>query len=132
MNPVRGKNSENSATSPQAKRTSNGTKKAVISTGGHQYLVSEGEELEVEKLTGDKGAEFEALLVIDGQNISIGAPTVVGMQVSAEIVEAEVKADKVVAIRYKAKKRVHKRRGHRQKLTRIRITKIAPQAPKKS
>lgn len=99
-------------------------KKAVILSGGHQFLVSEGEELEVEKLGSEKKLEFEALLVIDGENISVGAPAVVGVKVAAEVVEAEVKADKVVSIRYKAKKRVNKRRGHRQKLTRIRISKI--------
>ncbi len=99
-------------------------KKAVILTGGHQYLVSEGEELEIEKLGSDKKAEFEALLVIDGEKISIGSPAVAGVKVTADVVEAEVKADKVIAIRYKAKKRVNKRRGHRQKLTRIRIKTI--------
>jgi len=99
-------------------------KKAVITTGGHQYLVSEGDELEVEKLVGDKKLEFEALLVIDGENISVGAPNVAGAKVTADVLESEVKADKVIAIRYKAKKRVDTRRGHRQKLTRIKITKI--------
>lgn len=99
-------------------------KKAVILTGGHQYLVSEGDELEVEKLASDKKTEFEALLVIDGENISIGTPAVAGIKVTADVVEAEVKADKVIAIRYKAKKRVNKRRGHRQRLSRIKITKI--------
>src|SRR5436853_437357 len=99
-------------------------KKAVITTGGKQYLVSEGEELEVEKLKDPKKAEFEALLVIDGEKTSIGTPTLTGIKVTAEVVEPEVKADKVVAIRYKSKKRVNKRRGHRQKLTRIKITKI--------
>lgn len=100
-------------------------KKAVIVTGGKQYLVSEGEELEVELLDPAKGMAFEALLVIDGEEISVGTPTVAGVQVNADIIEQSVKADKVVAIRYKAKKRVNKRRGHRQKLTRIRITTIA-------
>ncbi|MEK7095937.1 MAG: 50S ribosomal protein L21 [Patescibacteria group bacterium] len=99
-------------------------KKAAIVTGSHQYLVTEGEELEVEKLAADKQAEFEALLVIDGENISIGTPVVSGVKVTAEIVEAEVKADKVIAIRYKAKKRVNKRRGHRQRLSRIKIKSI--------
>ena len=99
-------------------------KKAVILTGGHQYLVSEGEELEVEKLDADKKAEFEALLIIDGENIQIGTPTLSGVKVTADVVEAEFKADKVIAIRYKAKKRVNKRRGHRQRLSRIKITKI--------
>lgn len=99
-------------------------KKAAISTGSHQYLVSEGQELDVEKLDASKKPEFEVLMLIDGEKTSVGTPVVEGAKVSAEIVEAEVKADKVVAIRYKAKKRVDKRRGHRQKLTRIKITKI--------
>jgi len=99
-------------------------KKAVITSGSHQYLVSEGDELEVEKLDSDKKAEFEALLVIDGETISIGTPAISGVKVTVDVLEAEVKADKVVAIRYKAKKRVHKRRGHRQKLSRIKIAKI--------
>lgn len=100
-------------------------KKAVISTGGHQYLVSEGQELEVEKIDNDKKLAFEPLLVIDGENVKIGTPTVSGSNVNAEVTEAEIKADKVIAIRYKAKKRVNKRRGHRQKLTRIKITSIS-------
>ena len=101
-------------------------KKAVINTGGKQYLVSEGEELEVELLDpAQQKTSFEALLVIDGENTSVGAPTVTGIKVNADIVEQVVKADKVVAIRYKAKKRVHKRRGHRQRHTRIKITKIS-------
>jgi large subunit ribosomal protein L21 len=100
-------------------------KKAVILTGGKQYLVSEGEELEVELLDpNQQNTAFEALLVIDGDKTSVGTPTVTGAKVTADIVEQVVKADKVVAIRYKAKKRVHKTRGHRQKLTRIKIKSI--------
>jgi len=100
-------------------------KKAVISTGGKQYLVSEGEELEVELLEPTPKPSFEALLVIDGEKVSVGAPIVEGVKVSADIIEQLVKADKVVAIRYKAKKRVHKTKGHRQRHTRIKISKIA-------
>jgi large subunit ribosomal protein L21 len=100
-------------------------KKAVIATGGHQYLVSEGETLEVDLLEpAQKNTGFEALLVIDGSDVSVGAPTVSGVKVSADIVEQSVKADKVVAIRYKAKKRVRKVRGHRQRHTVIKITSI--------
>ena len=101
-------------------------KKAVIATGGKQYLVAEGETLQVEllKLEG-KTATFEPLLVIDGDNVSVGTPTVAGAKVSAEIVEADMQADKVMSIRYKAKKRVHKVRGHRQHLSSLKITKIA-------
>jgi large subunit ribosomal protein L21 len=99
-------------------------KKAVISTGGKQYLVSENQEIEVEKLPADKSASFEALLVIDGDKISVGMPSVTGVKVTADIVEQVVKAPKVTAIRYKAKKRVKKVRGHRQKLTRIKVKSI--------
>ncbi|MBI4033671.1 50S ribosomal protein L21 [Candidatus Saccharibacteria bacterium] len=101
-------------------------KKAVILTGGKQYLVAEGDELEVELLAPDKTAIFEALLLIDGEKTSVGTPLVGGVQVKADIVEQVVKDDKVTAIRYKSKKRVHKRRGHRQRHSRIKITKITP------
>ena len=101
-------------------------KKAVISTGGHQFLVAVGDELEVELLDpAQQNTAFEALMVIDGDNISVGTPTVAGVKVTADILEQSVKADKVVAIRYKPKKRVRKVRGHRQRHTRIKITKIS-------
>lgn len=99
-------------------------KKAVIMTGGKQYLVAEGDELEVELLTPAKNTSFEALLLIDGQKISVGTPIVKDVKVNADIIEQLVKAEKVTAIRYKAKKRVHKRRGHRQKLSKIKIKSI--------
>lgn len=99
-------------------------KKAVIATGGHQYLVSEGETLEVEKLLDEKKASFEALLVIDGDKVTVGAPVVSGVTVTADVV-AQTRAEKVTAIRYEAKKRVKKIHGHRQHLTQIKITKIA-------
>jgi large subunit ribosomal protein L21 len=101
-------------------------KKAVIATGGKQYLVSEGETLEVELLHADgKTVSFEPLLVIDGEQVQVGAPSVEKAKVSAEVVNEDMKADKVTAIRFKAKKRVHKVHGHRQRLTQIKITKIA-------
>lgn len=101
-------------------------KKAVIATGGKQYLVTEGETLSVELLKQDgKTAEFAALLVIDGDKISVGIPEVKGAKVTAEILESDVQADKVTSIRYKAKKRVHTVRGHRQHHTQLKITKIA-------
>jgi len=100
-------------------------KKAVIATGGKQYLVTEGQELEVEKLPAEKNATFEPLLIIDSDKIDLGKPTITGVKVAADVLEQVVKAPKVTAIRYKAKKRVRKVRGHRQKLTRIKITKIS-------
>src|SRR5665213_552169 len=101
-------------------------KKAVINTGGKQYLVTEGEILKVELIKeSGKSVNFEALLVIDGDTVQVGAPKVDKAKVTAEILEADVQADKVTAIRYKAKKRDHKVRGHRQHQTILKITKIA-------
>jgi len=101
-------------------------KKAVIATGGKQYLVTEGETVEVELLhQDDKKVSFEPLLLIDGDNVTVGAPSVAKAKVSGEIVADEVKGEKVTSIRYKAKKRVHKVRGHRQQHTVLKITKIA-------
>lgn len=99
--------------------------KAIIATGGKQYIVSVGDILQVELLDTDKKQiTFEPLLVIDGDTVSVGAPAVSGITVAADVIE-NVRADKVVSIRYKAKKRVHKLHGHRQHQTSIKITKIA-------
>jgi large subunit ribosomal protein L21 len=100
-------------------------KKAVIATGGKQYIVSEGDALDIELIADEKNTQFDALLVIDGDKVQVGTPIVDGVKVLAEIVNQNVKADKVTAIRYKAKKRVHKVHGHRQQHTQIKITKIA-------
>jgi large subunit ribosomal protein L21 len=97
--------------------------KAVIATGGKQYIVSVGDTVQVDLLGEDKKVTFEPLLVIDGDKVSVGTPSVSGIKVSADVLD-EVKAEKVTAIRYKAKKRVHKLHGHRQRLAQIKITKI--------
>lgn len=100
-------------------------KKAVITTGGKQYVVAEGDTLNVELLKGaGKSVDFEPLLTIDGESVQIGKPTVAKAKVTAQVVEADVQADKVTSIRYKAKKRVHKVRGHRQHQTVLKVTKI--------
>lgn len=101
-------------------------KKAVIQTGGKQYVVQEGDTVAVELLKdAGKTVSFDALLVIDGDTVSVGAPLVDKVKVAAEIVQADVQADKVTSIRYKSKKRVHTVRGHRQHQTILKITKIA-------
>jgi large subunit ribosomal protein L21 len=101
-------------------------KKAVIVTGGHQYIVSEGETITVERLKdADKTLTFDALLLIDEGKATIGTPLVKDVSVTATVVDNEAKADKVTAIRYKAKKRVHKLHGHRQLQTVLKIDKIA-------
>jgi large subunit ribosomal protein L21 len=100
-------------------------KKAVIESGNKQYIVTEGMELDVFHLGEEKNLTFEPLMVIDGDKVLVGAPTVAGIKVTAEVTADLVRGDKVTAIRYKAKKRVKKVRGHRQQFTTIKITKIA-------
>ena len=101
-------------------------KKAVIATGGKQYLVAEGETLSVELLKAEKSpVSFDALLVVDGDKVSIGAPAVDKVKVVADVIADDVQADKVTSIRYKAKKRVHTVRGHRQHQTTLKIKSIA-------
>jgi len=101
-------------------------KKAVIQTGGKQYVVSEGETLEVELIADlGKTVSFKPLLVIDDQKVTIGKPVIDSAKVDAQVVETDKQAEKVVSIRYKAKKRVRKVRGHRQRHTIIKISKIS-------
>ncbi len=99
--------------------------KAVVKIGGKQYLVAEKETLMVDLLPeGTKELDLDALLVVDGDKTSVGAPLVKGVKVKAKIVDEKVAGDKLRIIRYKAKKRVHKETGHRQKYTKIEISSI--------
>ena len=101
-------------------------KKAVITTGGKQYIVQEGDTITVERLNdAAEVVKFDAMLVIDGDKTTVGTPLVSGVTVSASLVDNEAKADKVTSIRYKAKKRVHKLHGHRQLQTVLKIDTIA-------
>lgn len=99
--------------------------KAVVKIGGKQFIVAEKETLLVDLLQqGTKELVLDPLLVIDGDKISVGKPTVKGVKVNAKVIEDLVKGDKVRVIRYKSKKRVHKENGHRQKYSKIEITSI--------
>ena len=99
--------------------------KAVIKVGGKQYVVTEKETLLVDLLPeGTKELTLDALLVIDGDKTTVGAPTVKGVKVKARVVEDLVKGDKIRVIRYKSKKRVHKETGHRQKYSKLEISSI--------
>lgn len=100
-------------------------KQAVITTGGKQYIVTEGDTLSVELVKeAGKTVSFEPLLVIDGDKTTVGTPLVSGVTVKADVVDSDVQQDKVTSIRYKAKKRVHTVRGHRQHKTILKITSI--------
>jgi large subunit ribosomal protein L21 len=97
---------------------------AVIQTGGKQYRVSQGDRLKVEKLAGGVGDKltFEPLLVGGEGEAKVGAPTIAGAAVEAEIVSAG-KHKKVIHFR-KKKEGWTKKRGHRQPFTELLITAV--------
>ena len=100
---------------------------AVVRTGGKQYRVTLGDNLEVEKLAGDVGDSIvldDVLMVARDEGIQIGRPTVEGASVTARIT-GQHRGEKILVFRYRPKKRVRVRRGHRQFLTRLQILKIS-------
>ncbi len=101
---------------------------AVIETGGKQYRVAVGDEIAVEKISGDykvgdKLTIPSVVLKDDGKSTEIGAPYIKGSEVSATILESG-KLDKVMVVRYRAKSRYHKRNGHRQPYMNLKIDAI--------
>ena len=99
---------------------------AVIETGGKQYRVEVGTELEIELL--DEGAgesvNFERILLIaDGDAASIGRPVVENASVSAEVLRRD-RGEKLISFKYRPKARRRVKKGHRQELTVIRISDI--------
>ena len=99
---------------------------AVIKTGGKQYRVSEGDTLRVEKLDGEVGSklELDEVLMVGGDKVAVGSPTVKGAKVTAEIT-AQDRAKKIVVFKMKRRKNYRRKQGHRQPFTEIRITGIS-------
>ncbi len=98
---------------------------AVISTGGKQYTVSEGDVIKVEKLSAAAGEKInlDVLMYADGDNLKVGAPIVDGAKCEAEVL-GEGKDKKIVIFKYKSKKNIRKRQGHRQPFTELKIVSI--------
>lgn len=101
---------------------------AVVKTGGKQYLVKEGDTLEVEKLPGAVGdtVTLSSVLLVaseDGTDVTVGTPEVTGKSVTAKILE-QGRGDKVTIIKYKPKVRYRRKRGHRQFFTKLQIASV--------
>lgn len=99
---------------------------AVIETGGKQYRVEVGTELEVELLDADAGQEItieRVLLVADGDVSAIGRPVVADAAVTAEVVR-QARGEKVISFKYRPKARRRVKKGHRQELTVLRVTDV--------
>ena len=99
---------------------------AVIKTGGKQFRVSQGDTLDVEKLTGEVGEQvaLDTVLFIGGNGeVKIGTPTLTDSKVTAEIVEHTL-AKKIIVFKKKRRKGYSRKQGHRQKLTKLKILDI--------
>jgi large subunit ribosomal protein L21 len=100
---------------------------AVVSSGGKQYRVEAGSELVLERLAGDAGSTItfdRVLLVGDGEDVTVGTPTVQGASVSATVL-GEVLGPKLIVFKFKQKATYRRKNGHRQHLTRVRIDEIS-------
>ena len=98
---------------------------AVIESGGKQYRVAEGDEIQVEKLAVEPGKniEFDRVLMIAGEDgVTLGSPTVDGATVTATVKE-HGRGKKIIV--YKHRKNYHKKQGHRQDYTRLHIDQIS-------
>ena len=99
---------------------------AVLKTGGKQYKVQSGDTLRIEKLAADAGetVQFNDILMLGGDNTTVGAPFVAGAAVQAEVID-QIKGDKVINFVKRRRKHSSKRtKGHRQQLTLVRVTDI--------
>src|SRR5947209_19274817 len=98
---------------------------AVIRTGGKQYRVAADDRIKIDKVAGSPGeiVQFGEVLVLGGTDIALGAPTVAGASVAAEVLE-QGRGAKVIAFKKRRRKNSRRKRGHRQEFTLIRITEI--------
>ena len=99
---------------------------AVLETGSKQYRVAAGDTLEIERLETEAGQTvmFDRVLLVNNEGkVSIGAPTVPGAVVSADVV-AHKRGEKKLTFKMKRRKGYQKSIGHRQELTVVKITSI--------
>ncbi|MFT4047653.1 MAG: 50S ribosomal protein L21 [Solimonas sp.] len=99
---------------------------AVIKTGGKQYKVAQGDTLKIETLAAEVGSVVsfdEVLMVGEGGQIKVGAPTVAGGAVKAEVL-AHGRGEKIRIVKHRRRKHYHKEQGHRQNFTEVKIVEI--------
>jgi large subunit ribosomal protein L21 len=106
---------------------------AVFKTGGKQYRVAAEDVLKVAKLKGEPGeiVEFGEVLVVGGDNVSLGAPTVSGATVAAQVLE-QGRGPKIIAFKKRRRKNSRRKRGFREEFTLLRITEILTDGQKAS
>jgi large subunit ribosomal protein L21 len=98
---------------------------AVIRTGGKQYRVAADQVVTVDKVAGAPGdlVEFADVLVVGGDDVALGTPTVAGASVAGEVIE-QGRTATIIAFKKRRRQNSRRKRGHRQEFTRVRITEI--------
>jgi large subunit ribosomal protein L21 len=98
---------------------------AVIKTGGKQYRVAAEDVLKIEKIKGEPGeiVEFGEVLVVGGDSVTLGVPTIAGATVAAEVLD-QARGPKIIAFKKRRRKNSRRKIGHRQEFTLVRITEI--------
>jgi large subunit ribosomal protein L21 len=99
---------------------------AIVKTGGKQYRVAPGDQIVVERLEGNVGAEIsldQVLAISNGDSGVIGRPTLADASVRARIVQ-QPRGTKVIVFKKKRRKNYRRKHGHRQELTVLRIEEI--------
>lgn len=98
---------------------------AIIETGGKQVKVEEGQAIYIEKLNAEAGetVTFDKVLMVGGENVKVGSPTVEGATVTGKV-EKQGRAKKIIVFKYKSKKNYKRKQGHRQPYTKVVIEKI--------
>jgi len=106
---------------------------AVFKTGGKQYRVAAEDVLKVDKVKGEPGeiVEFGEVLVVGGDNVTLGVPIVAGATVAAEVLE-QARGPKIIAFKKRRRKNSRRKVGHRQEFTLVRITEILTDGKKPS
>ena len=99
---------------------------AIVQTDGRQMMLTEGQEFDVGSLPGAPGdtVDFDVLLLIDGTDVEVGAPTVPGASLRARI-EQHGKGKKLRFMKYKNKVRYRRTLGHSQPITRLVVESIS-------
>jgi len=98
---------------------------AVFKTGGKQYRVAADDVLQIDKVQGEPGqiVAFGEVLVVGGEAVTLGKPTIAGAIVAAEVLD-QARGPKIIAFKKRRRKNSRRKRGHRQEFTLIRITEI--------
>jgi large subunit ribosomal protein L21 len=109
-------------------------KYAVIASGGKQYKVTQGQILEIDKIKAEPGSNHlldKVLLTVDGDVVSVGAPYLENVSITAKVLD-QIKGEKIRVAKFKAKARYRRVMGFRSQLTKLEIGILSDKVEKKT